>query len=231
MPLTDEEQTQLTALVEKAAADGVQLPGFVPVDVLKGRLADKDRARESAVAEAQARQAEIERAHSEALAKLQEYEDRGKSADQKIADELAKERLRVTAESTARKAAEERAQQTEERLRRTELHNRLATIVSGSENPRHSIAALLMDHPGIGLEDDGAGGYKMSLTRDGLPVERPEEALGEWFKTQKHLRAKSGTEVPIGSGRGASPPAKNATDGMTDAQLFALAVRRGVTST
>jgi len=232
MPLTDEEKAQLETLIQKAGDEPLTLPGYVPQKALVSRLADKDRAREAAIAEEAARRSQVEQALAERDARLKEFEDKGKSADQKAAEEVIRARQEKDALAKTLQAEREGRAQADAKARDRELQYRLAGLLQGAHNPRHALLAAMADHPGLGLEDDGSGGYKMTLQRDGLQVEKPEDALGEWWSKQTHLRVKAGPELPLGAAHGRhEPKPKDPTAGMTDAQAVSYAISRGITST
>lgn len=227
MPLTAEQIAQLKELTALAAADGVALEGYVPVETLKGRLADKDRAREAALADESAKRAEIQRALEEREAKIREYEDQGKTAQQREAEAVVRERQRGDSLHKALEAEKERSAANERRARATYLQSEVTRIVAGSPRPSHAAAALLADHPGLSVETDDAGNYRLAFARDGLPVEKPIEALTEWWGKQDHLRPKGGAELPLGGARGrVEPSRKDPTEGMSDVKAIAYHLGR-----
>jgi len=226
MPLTDEELQTLTELAEKAGDELPPLPGYVPQKDIVGRLAAKDKQRETALAEANARLAEIQRAFEDKDARLREYEDKGKSADEKALEELRREREAREATTKALHAERDRATQLEQRAARRELEYRLTHLLEGAHRPRHALLAALDEHPGLSAEADGNGGYKLSYTKDGLPVDRPEDEIKAWWVKQTHLQGKRGGELPLTNGGRVKPPEKDPTEGMTEAQAFAYLAQR-----
>ena len=232
MALTDEERQTLTTLAEKLSEeDGITLPNLVPVSTLKGRLADKDRARESALAEANARLSELQKAIEERDTRLREIEDSGKTQAEKVAEERVRERQSREAAMKALQTEKDRAAQLDREFSEERLTNTLKGLLHGAHNLEHAVAALRVDFPGIGYQKDETGKPRMTLEVDGLPVDDPAEAIKQWRLKNPHLLAKTGTELPL-SGRGArvEPPAKDPTEGMTEAQAMAYLTRRYATN-
>jgi len=226
MPLTDEEIQTLTALAEKAGDEPLPIPGYIAEATIAGRLAAKDKQREAALAEANARASEIQRALEEREARLREYEDKGKTADEKALEELRREREAREATTKALQAERDRATQLEQRAARRELEYRLTHLLEGAHRPRHALLAALDEHPGLSAEPDGNGGYKLSYTKDGLPMDRPEDEIKAWWVKQTHLQGKRGGELPLTTGGRVTPPEKDPTEGMTEAQAFAYLAQR-----
>ena len=189
MPLTDEQKEQLAALLKEAEA--ADLGDYVPKTTLKGRLSEKDRAREALQAEYEARLSQLQQEHSEAQKKLREHEDKNKTAEQLFAEKL-QEAEDLAAEQRVR------AEQLYERARIDALRREVMSLFDA--NPvkparaqtaiREAIAEL---NPKV-VDTDGVFS---------LPAEVPEQ-FGDWWQKRTDLHAKSGTELtPPGAG---TPP-------------------------
>jgi hypothetical protein len=225
MPLTDEEKAQLQELAGKldAGDDLGDLP-FVHKAVLKGRLSDKDRARQQLEAQHQAELAELQTKHAEAKAQLKGYEDKGKSDDDKLKELLQGYETKIEAQDK-RYEAERTARKAE--FLRSRLQSLLGTSPMPPAQINHALVAAQHDLSPTVTDNDG----KLSLTimQDGIPAEKPSEVFAGWWEKQKHLHAARGNQLPPpggGTPPGDAPP-KDPLEGMTPEQQLAYALSGG----
>lgn len=219
MPLTDEEKAALVELVGKAEGDDFKELPVVPKDVLKGRLSDKDRAREALDAQYKAQLAELQQQHADAQAKLKEHEDKGKSEDQRLQEKLAGYEKKATA-LEQRFSAEHEARKS--LFLESQLQGMLGASPSQPVNLVHAMLAARHElQPTVTSDDKG----KLSLTimQDGIPASKPHEVFAGWWEKQKHLHAAKGNQMPGPGGTtppGEQPPA-DPLEGKTPEQQMA----------
>jgi hypothetical protein len=220
MPLTDEEKAQLLELAGKLepSDDLSDLP-IVPKAVLKGRLSDKDTARQALEAQYKAEMEELQRKHSEATAKLKQHEDKGKSDDEKLKELLAgyeqkSEAMeqRFEAEREARKAL----------FLESQLQGLLGSSTAKPIQARHAMLAA-MDELKPAVTEDDKGKLSLTIMQDGIPASKPGEVFAGWWEKQKHLHAAKGNQLPPPGGGHppGDPPPKDPLDGLTPEQQMA----------
>ena len=141
----------------------------------------------------------------DAQKKLQVYEDKGRSAEEKIAAEIEAHKRQAEAwqkryEDEQRKAERERNARKAEYVQ-TQLHDLLPDDATVPE--RVLVRELLAQHPGFLAEDTTDGQFRLAYTSpDSIPGD-PGETVADWYKQQTWAHKPSGERVPT---NGAPPP-------------------------
>jgi hypothetical protein len=215
MPLTDDEKAQLLELAGKIDPkdDLSDLP-IVPKQVFKGRLSDKDRARQSLEAEYQAKLSDLQTQHAEVQAKLQEHEDKNKTAEQLFADKIEQAET-IAAEQRAR------AEKLYEQRRGDAMVRELMALFDKSDAKPARVKTAIREamaeiKPKV---EDNDGDF--AITAD------TKEAFDGWWPTRTDLHEARGTGLPSpGAGHPpGDPPPSDPTEGMTDEQILAMGFR------
>lgn len=217
MPLTDEKRAELAALLAEAEPD--DLGDYVPKSVLKGRLSEKDKARQSLEADYQGRLSQLQQEHADAMAKLKEHEAKGKTAEQLFAEQLAQ------AESAAAEA-QARAEHLYEQRKADALRQELTALFDASDARPARVQTAIREamaelNPKI---DDINGNFALNP--------ETKDDVGEWWKTRTDLHAAKGSGAPSpGASRApGDPPPKDPLEGLTPEQQLQYAMRQSTST-
>ncbi len=225
MPLTDEQKEQLSALLPEAEPS--DLEGYVSKQTLKGRLSEKDKKVTAIQADHDAKLDALQAEHAEAQAKLAEYENAGKSAQELTAQKLAAKEAEIEAWKKRHNEASGVAEKRLESMRAAFLRGRVTEMIgdSGIAPSRISTAVreALAENAFDVVGDPGSFSLQMKDS-DGLPVGDSAESFAGWYTKRTDLHSKTGSELnPPGARQppGAVPTA-DPTEGLTDAQILRM---------
>lgn len=223
MPLTDEQKTALTAILPDLEPG--DLPGYVPQATLTSRLKDKDTKRKVAETTAGEALAALQADHDAATAKLKTFEDADKTAEQIRDRDLVEADKRFEAQKKLTEAATARGDDLYKAKAATFVRDSVTALIAASGvaaiQPLTAVREAMAENQFSVQDTDGT--FSLQMTANGLPVDKPADSFGAWWKTRTDLHAKSGTELPApGAGTPpGDPPAADPLKGLTDAQVLA----------
>lgn len=210
MPLTEEQKEALALILADAEAGDIE--GFVPQATLTSRLADKDTKRKKELATMAAANATTVTERDEALARLRELDDEGKSAEQLRDQALTDANALLDAQKTLTAESLAREQASYQREEQNYLIREVGKLIGGSDvralRPETALREALAENKFSVADPDKDGNFSLQLRKGELPVENIAEGFGDWYKTRKDLHAKNGTQLQSpGAGRPPGAPA------------------------
>jgi hypothetical protein len=239
MPLDEKQKEQLRALLAEAEADDIE--GYVPADgvvpkaTLKGRLSEKDKARQALQDEYEAKLADLKAQHDEKDAQLRKYTNKDKDAEQLLTEAIATKEQEIEAWKRKHSEADSLAAQRYERLKAKELREMVEDALAQTgikpAVARTALPEALAENKLDVVDNDG--NFSLKVMVDDLPADKPAEAIGQWWKTRTDLHEVkgSGTPSPGANGAPGDPPPKDPLAGLTPEQQVAVALSKGATST
>jgi len=223
MPLTDEQKTQMTALL--ADADPGDLPGYVPQGTLKARLSDKDTKRQALQADHDAALAALRQEHTEQGAALKKYQDADATAEQIAAREIADHKTEIEAHKAATAAEKQRGDDLYDQAKANWLHREIGKQLRASGvNPANMATATreALAENQLSVLGDKPSDFSIQAMVNGIAADDPLASLGDWYKKRNDLHEAKGTGLPRpGAGLPpGSPPPKDPTEGLSPEQIL-----------
>jgi hypothetical protein len=201
---SEEGKEGITEETLKLAIDALKASGYhvITQEVMADRL--KKAAKDIDPLKTQV--TELEEQLSMATKSLKKFEDKDKSAEQRIADELKAKQDMIEAYQLKLDAQQKQTEAERKRGMDMFKRNELLSILSPSINPGAATRLAMGDLDGLGVDIDDSGKYHLTYTGpDKLPGDA-KEAVTSWYKEQTFLHPPSGEGVPVGS---VNPPNGN----------------------
>jgi hypothetical protein len=140
---------------------------------------------------------------------LKGYEDKNKSAEQRIADELKAKQDMIDAYQVKLDKQIQLTDAKDSKAREMFLINRLSDILDGSLDTQSAVSLAKLEVSGLGVESDAEGNYSLTYTGpDKLPGDA-RDAVMSWYKNKTIFHPPSGEGVPTNS---VNPPSNGRKD-------------------
>lgn len=235
MPLDEKQKELLTELL--AIADPGEIPGYlpagevVPKHQLKRRIEEKNKARDALTADYEARISALETDYKDARARIEEYENKGKSADQLAQAEIAKRDETIKSWERRYEEINQVATHRLERMKNDFMRNQVADLIANTGVPPARLTtaireALAENEFSVSVNEND---FVLELKQDGLAVDDMKKSFVDgWYLKRKDLHSRTGTEMPspkAGRPPGELPP-KDELEGLTPVQQLAYATQK-----
>lgn len=207
MPLNDEQKAALTAIL--ADAEPGDFPGYVSQATLTSRLKGKDTKHQGEAATAAAVLADLQTKHDADQAELKTFRDKDSTADQIRDRDLIDAEKRFDAQKTLTEAEKKRGDALYTKAQVTFVRDSVAEMIAASgvvaAKLPTAIREAMAENQFSVVDSDGA--FSLQMTANGLPVDKPADAFGQWWKQRTDLHVKGGTEMTSpGAGRPPGEP-------------------------
>lgn len=189
-------EDQLKEAIEALKSSGYQV---LTQEQMKKRLTQATRE----IDPLKTRLDELESQYTEATDKLKKYEDKSKSAEQRIADELKAKQATIDAWEAKYQQQQQATAIEQQRAKDMYLRNKLHDMLGSSVNPGAAVKLAMAELDGLGVDIDDNGKFAMTYTgADRLPGDAREAVTG-WYREQSFLHPPAGDGVPTSN---VSPP-------------------------
>jgi biotin operon repressor len=194
MQPNEDHMAEITEESLKEAIEALKGAGYQVLT--KDQMSDRLRQATKEIGPLKARLDELEKQYTTATKSLRAYEDKDKSAEQRIADELQAKQDTIDAWAAKHEKQLQATAQEQQRSKDMFLQNKLHDMLGKSVNPGAAVKLAMAELDGLGVDIDDSGKFALTYTGpDKLPGDAAEAVTG-WYREQSVLHPPAGDGVP-----------------------------------